>query len=70
MPSRETVEAELARSPVKLRQKFHPQQRVINHCQGGSDGDCFWEHCPQARDNEPHATGRHCPLDWMPDDDC
>jgi len=33
------------------------------NCHAGKDGDCIWEHCPQLRDNEPTATGRHCPLD-------
>lgn len=33
------------------------------HCHGGRDGDCFWKHCPQLRDNEPEQSGRHCPLD-------
>jgi len=33
------------------------------HCHAGSDGECHWEGCPQIKDNEPHKTGRHCPLD-------
>lgn len=28
-----------------------------------NDGDCTWTGCPQVRDSEPRATGRHCPLD-------
>lgn len=32
-------------------------------CQGSRDGDCDWENCPNNRDGEAHATGRHCPLD-------
>lgn len=32
-------------------------------CHGCSDGDCYWELCPQLRDNEPKTSGRHCPLD-------
>jgi hypothetical protein len=35
----------------------------VNYCRACSDGECFWSECPQLRDNEPHATGRHCPLD-------
>lgn len=35
----------------------------VNTCHACSDGECFWEWCPQLRDNEPAATGRHCPLD-------
>lgn len=41
-------------------------------CHAGQDGDCNWSKCPQLRDNEPHTTGRHCPIDdgerhWVPD---
>jgi hypothetical protein len=32
------------------------------HCHSNNDGECEWERCPQLRDKEPHATGRHCPL--------
>ena len=32
-------------------------------CRAGMDGECNWKHCPQERDGEPAATGRHCPLD-------
>jgi hypothetical protein len=32
-------------------------------CHAGRDGDCNWALCPQDRDGEPAATGRHCPLD-------
>lgn len=28
-----------------------------------SDGECFWQHCPQERDGEPEKSGRHCPYD-------
>jgi len=42
--------------------KLSEAQRV-NKCHGASDGECFWGECPQLRDNEPAATGRHCPLD-------
>ena len=38
-------------------------------------GDCAHSNCPQLRDGEPKATGRHCPLDiedadevWMDDE--
>lgn len=37
--------------------------QIVNHCHGDRDGDCSWADCPQLRDNEPHQTGRHCPLD-------
>jgi hypothetical protein len=32
-------------------------------CKAGADDYCDWEGCPQARDQEPYRTGRHCPLD-------
>lgn len=32
-----------------------------HRCHSGNDGDCFWRHCPQLRDDEPQATGRDCP---------
>lgn len=32
-------------------------------CHSAKDGECFWEHCPQLRDDEPKRSGRHCPLD-------
>jgi hypothetical protein len=32
-------------------------------CHASRDGDCYWVGCPQTRDGEPKATGRHCPLD-------
>ena len=45
-------------------QPVSPLQVVVpTRCQSGRDGDCNWSACPQLRDNEPAATGRHCPLD-------
>lgn len=35
----------------------------LTRCQADSDGDCSHDKCPQLRDGEPRATGRHCPLD-------
>lgn len=49
-------------SPVVVRK---PLQR----CAAGRDGDCTHPDCPQLRDNEPKATGRHCPLDTSDEDD-
>lgn len=41
-----------------------PQPPAYCHAAGrNSDGDCSWSECPQLRDGEPAATGRHCPLD-------
>ena len=31
-------------------------------CHAGRDGDCYWELCPQIRDNEPNNRERTCPL--------
>jgi hypothetical protein len=35
----------------------------LEGCHADRDGDCTWKDCPQLRDKEPSATGRHCPLD-------
>jgi len=43
--------------------------RRMTHCQSNDDGDCSWTDCPQRRDGEPQATGRHCPLDIMASDE-
>ena len=32
-------------------------------CHAHKDGECFWDYCPQVRDDEPAFSGRHCPLD-------
>ncbi len=36
-----------------------------NRCHADRDGECDWVLCPQLQDNEPHKSGRHCPLDTM-----
>ena len=51
------------------RLRYQPEQHRFSYCQSNGDGDCEWEGCPQLRDNEPTATGRHCPLDIMGEDD-
>lgn len=38
-------------------------------CHAARDGECYWTVCPQIRDGEPSATGRHCPLDIHDDDE-
>lgn len=49
---------------------------LVNSCRASLDGECGWSGCPQLRDGEPKATGRHCPLDIgcarcrRADDDC
>ena len=49
---------------------------VPERCHANRDGDCTDARCPQLRDGEPAASGRHCPLDvrdtddsWLDDDD-
>jgi hypothetical protein len=51
-----------AGDPANPPLKLHWEQRRMTRCQADED-DCDWEHCPQIRDGEPRATGRHCPLD-------
>jgi hypothetical protein len=38
-------------------------QRRVTRCHADDDGCCDWPKCPQVRDDEPSASGRHCPLD-------
>lgn len=40
----------------------------LTRCAAGRDGECGHAQCPQLRDNEPRASGRHCPLDNERDD--
>jgi hypothetical protein len=35
----------------------------LTRCAAGRDGECGHAQCPQLRDGEPRATGRHCPHD-------
>ncbi|ATM86727.1 MULTISPECIES: hypothetical protein [Yersinia] len=35
----------------------------LKRCAAARDGECHHAECPQLRDNEPKATGRHCPID-------
>jgi hypothetical protein len=41
----------------------NPDPARVERCHAARDGECFWDQCPQLRDNEPLASGRHCPLD-------
>lgn len=41
----------------------NPAPAQLTGCAAGKDGDCAHSQCPQLRDGEPKATGRHCPLD-------
>lgn len=42
---------------------YQEELAAQGHCMADDDGDCQWEGCPQIRDNEPYASGRHCPRD-------
>lgn len=35
----------------------------VTGCHADDDDYCTWEGCPQLKDNEPFAIGRHCPRD-------
>ncbi|CNG27559.1 hypothetical protein [Yersinia kristensenii] len=40
----------------------------LKRCAAARDGECHHAECPQLRDNEPKATGRHCPIDNWDDE--
>lgn len=44
------------------------QFESLTRCAAARDGECHHSQCPQLRDNEPHATGRHCPIDNWDDE--
>lgn len=41
----------------------------LTRCAAGRDGECNDPRCPQIRDGEPQASGRHCPIDHDEEDD-
>jgi len=45
--------------------RYDAGRRIMTRCQACDDGCCDWDGCPQVRDGEPEATGRHCPLDTI-----
>lgn len=45
-----------------------PAQDGKERCHANRDGDCSAATCPQLRDGEPEATGRHCPIDTWHED--
>lgn len=49
--------------------RYDAHSRRMTLCQADDDGYCTWSGCPQNRDAEPRATGRHCPYDREPDYD-
>ena len=45
----------ITRRPDRVRRMMMEH----TNCHAAKDGECFWEHCPQNRDNESHSSGRH-----------
>lgn len=43
-------------------------EKPLTRCAADRDGECSHVQCPQLRDSEPAATGRHCPLDIHKDE--
>jgi len=54
-------------SNVVVHVKQLVENEALTRCQSDGDGDCTHGKCPQSRDGEPAATGRHCPLDTRSD---
>lgn len=50
---------------VVMRPQF---KKPLERCAAARDGECSHKDCPQIRDNEPMATGRHCPIDNWDDE--
>ncbi|AKP34680.1 hypothetical protein [Yersinia aleksiciae] len=50
---------------VVMRPQF---EKPLERCAAARDGECHHKDCPQLRDNEPMATGRHCPIDNWDDE--
>lgn len=60
------VLANAARSQVRALDAIPP--KPLERCAAGRDGECNHPDCPQLRDNEPAASGRHCPIDTWEDE--
>ena len=60
---------ESGRHRIALANERPWDRRQQRGCRSDDDGHCTWADCPQIRDNEPHATGRHCPLDTSREDE-
>lgn len=58
-----TPGSDVPRKDDAPRATVHLSRRQVTFCQADDDGDCMWAKCPQHRDREPLASGRHCPLD-------
>jgi len=58
--------------PLPHVMRFHRNDATglppLLSCRASRDGECGDPRCPQLRDNEPHASGRHCPLDVRSDE--
>lgn len=52
----------------KLKLLTGKSEKPLERCAAGRDGECHHKDCPQLRDNEPMATGRHCPIDNWDDE--
>lgn len=65
----QTKHVELVEQALARASAGQPTAAAISTCRAGKDGDCQHAQCPQLRDGEPHATGRHCPLDTGKDGD-
>ncbi|ARZ01865.1 hypothetical protein AXW37_12425 [Yersinia ruckeri] len=66
-----TVEedAPIVITPAPAGVMMRPQsENPLERCAAGRDGECHHKDCPQLRDNEPMATGRHCPIDNWDDE--
>ena len=70
----DAAEAEVARLRAIVEGRTTAPTRAIlpvyvnPGCHSDDDGDCVWSECPQLRDGEPKATGRHCPRDMRGDE--
>jgi hypothetical protein len=49
--------------------RYSPSRHGMTRCQSDDDGYCSYGLCPQLRDGEPEASGRHCPFDRRPKDE-
>ena len=66
-PGPDVMEAENRTENVDGSVRLDPQRRMMTGCHADDDGDCNHAQCPQLRDKEPDTTGRHCPLDLIPE---
>jgi len=68
------VDPNMAPGTVRMQSGRHSVTVVnvgpapLTRCAAGRDGECGHAQCPQLRDDEPRATGRHCPLDNRAED--